>query len=283
MTPPGEWLDFQAWSQSQALVKVSDELSGLDKESAEYSLSVDGDLWEEWQPALASGGGFITARGSFGQGWIRFRIKDLAGNGEVSPTYLLSEAPQTTPMPQTTPTPPPDAQRLPDLVVEGLSLLPEEPRSGEPVTITVTIVNVGQAPTGGGFWTGLYIDPQEPPFVNSVSTEFWYTPGLEAGEAITLTAQEAEERYSDFVGTFVPGSHELYLYVDAYNPGVEEGLVVESEEGNNLLGPIAIEVGGEENSPGDALHALLREILEILGRWFDALGERLMLEAKSLE
>jgi len=153
--------------------------------------------------------------------------------------------------------------------------------SGEPVTITVTIANVGQAPTGGGFWTGLYIDPQEPPVVNSVSTEFWYTPGLEAGETVTLTAQEAE--YGDFVGTFAPGSHELYLFVDAYNPGVEEGLVVESEEGNNLLGPIVIEVGGEENPLGDALRALLKELLEILGRWFDALGERLMLEAKSLE
>lgn len=281
MTPPGGWSDFQAWGQYQALVKVSDELSGLDRESAECSLSVDGDSWGEWQPALASGGGFITARGSFGQGWIRFRIKDLAGNEGVSPAYLLSEAPQTTP------TPSPDAQRLPDLVVEGLSHLPEEPRSGEPVTITVTIANVGQAPTGGGFWTGLYIDPQEPPVVNSVSTEFWYTPGLEASEIITLTAQEAE--YGDFVGTFAPGSHQFYLYVDAYNPGVEEGLVVESEEGNNLLGPVVIEVGGEETSPqeenlpGDALRALLKELLEILGRWFDALGERLILEAKSLE
>jgi len=287
MIPPGGWSDFQAWGQSQALVKVSDEHSGLDRESAEYSLSVDGDSWEEWHPALASGDGFITARGSFGQGWIRFRIKDLAGNEGVSPAYLLSEAPQETP--------PPEAQRLPDLVVEGLSLLPEEPRSGETVTITVTIANVGQAPTGGGFWTGLYIDPREPPFVNSVGTEpggglFWYTPGLEAGEAITLAAQEAEERYTDFVGTFAPGSHELYVYVDAYNPGVETGLVVESEEGNNLLGPVVIEVSGEETSPGeenplpgDALRALLKELLEILGRWFDSLGERLMLEAKSLE
>jgi len=91
------------------------------------------------------------------------------------------------------------------------------------------------------------------------------------------------------VGTFASGSHELYLYVDAYNPGVEEGLVVESEEGNNLLGPIVIEVGGEETSPGeenplgDALRALLKELLEILGRWFDSLGERLLLEANSLE
>ncbi|MFQ6001661.1 MAG: CARDB domain-containing protein, partial [Anaerolineae bacterium] len=165
---------------------------------------------------------------------------------------------------------------------------------GEPVTITVTIANVGRAPTGGGFWTGLYIDPQEPPFVNSVSTEvgsglFWYIPGLEAGEAITLTAEEVEERHSDFIGAFAPGRHELYLYVDAYNPGVEEGLVVESEEGNNLLGPIVIRVGGEEtspqeeNRPEDALRALLKGLLEILGRWFDSLGERLMLEAKSLE
>ncbi len=283
MTPPGGWSDFQAWGQSQTLVKVSDDLSGLDKESAEYSLSVDGDSWEEWQPALATGEGFITARGSFDQGWIRFQIKDLAGNEGVSPAYLLSEEPQPTP------TPPPDDQGLPDLVVEGLSLLPEEPRPEEPVTITVTIANVGQAPTGGGFWTGLYIDPQEPPFVNSISTEFWYTPGLEAGKTITLTAQEAEERYSNFVGAFAPGSHELYLYVDAYNPGVEEGLVVESEEGNNLLGPIAIEVGGEETSPEeenptmDVLRALLQGLLEILGRWFDSLSERLLLRAKSLE
>jgi hypothetical protein len=65
--------------------------------------------------------------------------------------------------------------------------------------------------------------------------------------------------------------------------------VVESEEGNNLLGPIVIEVGGEEISPReenlleDALRALLKELLEILGRWFASLSERLMLEAKSLE
>ncbi|MCJ7666897.1 MAG: hypothetical protein MUP04_01195, partial [Anaerolineae bacterium] len=146
-----------------------------------------------------------------------------------------------------------------------------------------------------GFWTGLYIDPQEPPFVNSVSKEpgsslFWYTPGLEAGEAITLTAQEAKERHGDFAGTFAPGNHELYLYVDAYNPGVEEGLVVESEEENNLLGPVVIKVGGEETSPqeekplpGDLLRTLLKELLETLGRWFDSLGERLILKANSLE
>ena len=59
---------------------------------------------------------------------------------------------------------------------------------------------------------------------------------------------------------------------------------MESEEGNNLLGPIVIEVSEEENPPpGDALRALLKELLEILGRWFDDLGERLMLKAKSLE
>ncbi|MFQ6000910.1 MAG: N-acetylmuramoyl-L-alanine amidase, partial [Anaerolineae bacterium] len=147
MTPPGGWSDFKSWGQSAALVKVSDELSGLDRKSAEYSLSVDGDSWGEWQPTLASDEGFIIARGPFGRGWIRFRIKDLAGNEGVSPAYLLPEAPQATPTPQMTPTPSPDAQRLPDLVVEGLSLLPEEPRSGEPVTITVTIANVGRAPT----------------------------------------------------------------------------------------------------------------------------------------
>ena len=291
MTPPGGWSDFQTWSQSRALVKVSDELSGLDKESAEYSLSVDNKSWGEWQPALASGEGFIDARGSFGQGWIRFRIEDLAGNRGVSPAYLLAQPIQTTPTPTPqvtpTPTPTPEPPRLPDLLVEGFSLLPEEPTSGEPVTITVTIANVGQAPTEGGFWTGFCIDPQEPPVVNSVSKGvgsglFWYTPGLEAGQAITLTAEEAA--YGDFVGTFTPGSHELYLYVDAYNPGVEEGLVVESEEENNLLGPIVIEVGGEEKpSPGDALRGLLRELLETLGRWFDSLGERLILEARPLE
>lgn len=287
MTPPGGWSDFQAWSQSQALVKVSDALSGLDRESAEYSLSIDGDSWEEWQPAFAGGEGFIIARGSLGQGWIRFRIKDLAGNEGASPAYLLSGVPQETP--------PPDSEMLPDLVVKGLSLLPEEPKSGEPVTITVTIANIGHSSTGGGFWTGLYIDPQEPPFVNYVNAEeekglFWYIPGLEAGEAITFTAQDAEEQHSDFAGTFTPGNHELYLYVDAFNPGVEEGLVVESEEGNNLLGPVVINVGGEETSPQeedtrprDALRALLRELLEILGRWFDSLSERLLLKANSLE
>ena len=287
LTPPGGWSEFQAWSQFQALVKVSDALSGLDKESAEYSLSADGESWGEWQPTLAGGEGFITARGSLGQGWIRFRIKDLAGNEGVSPAYLLSGAPQETP--------PPDSEMLPDLVVKSLSLFPEEPQSGELVTITVTIANVGHSSTGGGFWTGLYIDPQEPPFVNSVSKEpgsslFWYTPGLEVGEAITLTAQEAKERHGDFAGTFAPGNHELYLYVDAYNPGVEEGLVVESEEENNLLGPVVIKVGGEETSPqeekplpGDLLRTLLKELLETLGRWFDSLGERLILKANSLE
>lgn len=296
MTPPDKWSDFQAWSQSRALVKVSDELSGLDGESAEYSLSVDNESWGEWQPALASAEGFIDARGSFGQGWLRFRIKDLAGNEGVSPAYPLSPPTPTTPTPTPpitptptppmTPTPTPEPQGLPDLVVEGFSLLPKEPASGEPVTITVTIANVGQASTEGGFWTGFYVDPQEPPFVNSVSKGsesglFWYTPGLEAGEVITLTAEEAED--GDFEGAFSPGSHELYLYVDGCNPGVEEGLVVESKEGNNLLGPIVVEVAGEEPSTGDVLRAFLKGLLETLGQWFDSLGKRFILEANSLE
>jgi hypothetical protein len=73
---------------------VRDALSGLDTGSGEYALSSNGQLWGGWQAATVEGaqGGTTAAfiRGAtVGGCFIRFRVRDRAGNSSESPVYAL--------------------------------------------------------------------------------------------------------------------------------------------------------------------------------------------------
>ena len=134
---------------------------------------------------------------------------------------------------------------LPDLV-GSFSLTPDKLTysAGEPVLITAVITNVGTA-AADAFWVDFYINPSRVPAVNLRWNDIcgmtpcygiaWYVSGgLAPGQSITLTSASYPAGYSIWPGYFAPGTSDLYLYVDMWNPPVPTGGVLESDETNNL-------------------------------------------------
>jgi PKD repeat protein len=135
----------------------------------------------------------------------------------------------------------------PDLV-GSLRLSPNRTTftAGEPVTITVIITNQGTAPSGP-FWIDFFINPSTPPTrantiwnsVCSLSPCFgiaWFVPiQLQPGQSITMTsaANGYATDYSYWLGWFANGTTDLYLYIDSWNPPLDTGAVLESNETNN--------------------------------------------------
>ena len=133
--------------------------------------------------------GVVRLREALRGSEIQLQAKDYAGNRSLSPVWSIAphEGEAPAPAPEETPSPP----LMPDLVVWGITAEPAVPREGNPVTVTLKVVNQGDG-DAGGFWVELYADPAEEPTLNSICTElgkgaFWYVAGLEAGEATTLT------------------------------------------------------------------------------------------------
>lgn len=142
---------------------------------------------------------------------------------------------------------------LPDLV-GSFTLNPPGPSfsAGQPVTIDVVVTNQGNAPAEA-FWVDIYINPAAPPTVNqrwndlcSLSPCYglaWYVGnGLGRGQSVTLSSTNFPAGYSRWPGTFAPGTSNVYLYVDMWNPGVASGGVLESNEANNTasLGGLSV-------------------------------------------
>lgn len=142
---------------------------------------------------------------------------------------------------------------LPDLV-GSFTLSPPGPNfsAGQPVTINVLVTNRGNAPAEG-FWVDIYINPSAPPAVNkrwndlcSLSPCYglaWYVDnGLGAGQSLALSSTSFPAAYSRWPGYFAPGTSNVHLYVDMWNPGVASGGVLESNETNNTasLGGLSV-------------------------------------------
>jgi len=114
--------------------------------------------------------------------------------------------------------------------------------NGSPVVI---VENIGQA-AAGEFWVDFYVDPAPTPsganqpwdYLCSVSPSqcqgiAWYVSSEVApGGSMTLRLADAYPPNTRWSGVF--GTHEFYLYVDSWNPGVSSGAVAEGDEGNNL-------------------------------------------------
>lgn len=120
----------------------------------------------------------------------------------------------------------------PDLVIESIVYRPFYPEIGEPVDITVTVRNQGDA-TASGFYTYLYLDPNEEPPVQTTTytSRIGYFIPLNPGRVFKWA------RTNQIFGT--DGLHPIYAWVDRDND------VVESDEINNLYGPVNICIGGE--------------------------------------
>lgn len=119
----------------------------------------------------------------------------------------------------------------PDLI-GSFSLNPPNPSAGQPVVVTVVITNVGNAPTGDGFWVDFYINPVPAPTVGNQRWDVlgstvspkqgiaWAipTPGLAPGARIILTSNGVgglapSAPQTVWSGGFVSGTKDLYIYM----------------------------------------------------------------------
>lgn len=129
--------------------------------------------------------------------------------------------------------------------------------AGEPVEITVTITNTGEA-QAGPFWVDLLINPTEVPTAPNVRWENFCDPALcygvvwsveeqlAPGASVTLrsTVDSYDAEYTrNWNGAFESGTTDLYIFVDSWNDaGGTQGAVVESNEANNVAHlPVVVE------------------------------------------
>lgn len=139
------------------------------------------------------------------------------------------------------------AVSLPDLVGK-IYFAPDKNNwsSGESVLLTVVVTNTGSAPAGA-FWVDLYINPNPAPAGANVPWNetctltpcyglAWQHAGaLAPGESVVLTSTPTsyDVNTSLWVGSFAPGTTDVYLWVDSWNPGSSVGAVQEGNELNN--------------------------------------------------
>ncbi len=270
--PPGSWTDAALSNTGEVAVRVRDDESGLDPASAFVAWSPDGGItWSGWQDAIVTpeaAEATLYARIPAEATLVRFRISDLAGNLAESPVYpLLCETCPLKPTPEPLPEPPPaPAPTLPDVVVAGLEMFPPQPEAGEPVLFRARVRNQGDGPAPG-FWVQLYIDPKVTPYVNSIASSLgvgllWYVPDLAPGEEVTLLSSDPYPQYGNFTGNLASGMHNIYVLADAYHTEGDTGLVAESDEQNNLLGPVWLDVKGSKPFHWSTLE-------EWLSRWLN--------------
>jgi len=142
---------------------------------------------------------------------------------------------------------------VPDLIVESVTFSPSTIAAGQKFTATIVVRNEGlgracnpKSPVCGSFSVDAFIDPPSAPssfpFSGSYGDAFAYisplNPGLTATVKIPNLSFTAEQ---DFI---------LYFKVDNWdcndgsNPcvpiGAQHGLVPESDEYNNVLGPVDV-------------------------------------------
>jgi hypothetical protein len=126
----------------------------------------------------------------------------------------------------------PEIPPLPDLVVERIEVVPVRPYIGDEVTIRVTIANQGatDVPDGYNFYTDLYVDPAIVPIQLGQPSQakwgcqYWWVP---KGGSYTLQTTYVFTDVKNYV---------LYAQVDT------DGTVGESNENNNVFGPLVVEV-----------------------------------------
>jgi len=144
----------------------------------------------------------------------------------------------------------------PDLRVTSVIVEPDNPQVGEPVTLTVEVLNTGPS-AAGPFWVDLYDNPIAPPEeANQIWNWLcegpaedcygiaWYVEeGLGPGESVTLSSLSGyEEPQTHWLGHFVEGGrHDIYAFADSWNRTVWYGAVREQNEGvDNRYGPVIV-------------------------------------------
>jgi hypothetical protein len=128
---------------------------------------------------------------------------------------------------------------LPDLVVDSLSA------TGD--VVTVVIRNAGTAPAVGAFWVDVYFNPSQTPTVNqrwdsiaSHGVVWGVTTTIAPGESLIMTNNVSDPYYFPSYSSAppLPGRAAVYVLVDSIKYETSYGAVEESDEGNNLYGPV---------------------------------------------
>jgi hypothetical protein len=155
----------------------------------------------------------------------------------------------------------------PELVPVSLSVDPVLPVVRRPATVRLALRNQGGA-AAQDFWLELYINPSSPPTgpnqwwydlcgsATNCNGGGWYVEAIQPGQTITLTSQELWPGSTWWEGYFTTaGPQTLYAYVDWWaDPPTGWGSIHESDENNNLIGPVTVNVA-RANRFSDALPA----------------------------
>jgi hypothetical protein len=163
----------------------------------------------------------------------------LTNTPTVTPTSTLTTTPADTPSPDATPTqmpthtPTPQPTK-PDLVVESLVVAPDAPEIGASIIVTVTLENQGETVVTRPFYVDVYAD-YRPTGCDDLGWDYEEVTGLDVGSVIALSFTH---RGFDTVGI-----HNLYAQVDS-GCGIHE-----SDEDNNVYGPLRVEVVADVPPP----------------------------------
>jgi CARDB/Thrombospondin type 3 repeat len=125
---------------------------------------------------------------------------------------------------------PHDAQAAsPDLRISAFSLDPPEPIENQVVTVSITVVNSGDGGTGdfGEFWVDFYADRASAPGQNLLGDDFC---DMDPMAAASTAVCEVSHIYDS------PGPHNMWIQADT------DADISESNESNNVVGPIAVSV-----------------------------------------
>ena len=136
----------------------------------------------------------------------------------------------------------------PDLVVDELVATAS--------AVTVTLRNAGVAAVVDSFWVDLYFDPTRPPAVNTPWQQIaargaaWgVTDAIGAGASVVLVTGGPYFAAGQSSLPPYPVGAAVWALADSVDYSSDHGAVLETNEGNNLHGPIVSVAGAASGSP----------------------------------
>jgi hypothetical protein len=142
---------------------------------------------------------------------------------------------------------------LPDLIVTDLTASSNQ--------VTVTIRNASNATSVvDSFWVDVYFNPRQTPGLNKpwstiapAGAAWGVTKALAAGESLTLTTGGAYYSAEYSSQPPYPVGAQVVAFVDSVDYATSWGAVRESDEANNVLGPVtSTQAKGDVAPPGGA-------------------------------
>jgi hypothetical protein len=142
----------------------------------------------------------------------------------------------------------------PDLVIDSFSAT----SSG----VTLVLRNQGNAPVVDAFWVDVYFNPSVTPGLNqpwpgiASHGAVWGVQGsalpLDPGDTLTLTSGDAFYFPALSSAPPLPVGANVFALADSVNFGTSYGAIQESDEGNNLFGPVISTAASEPPAAGQA-------------------------------